>query len=78
MDQERWTAAEVSILEEHWQAGLSAGVIGRLMKRSRNSVRGKLDRLGWIESKRENHPENLGGAARKVTLIPGVGTKPCP
>jgi len=76
MDQERWTAAEVSILEEHWRAGLSAGQIGRLMKRTRNSVIGKLGRLGWTEGKREVHPQNFA-KHRKVTLIPGVGPKLC-
>lgn len=41
-----WTAESIATLKEMYAAGMSAGLIGRKMSLSRNSVIGKIHRLG--------------------------------
>ena len=66
--QASWKAAHVSRLEELWRSGLSAAKIGKQLKRSRNSVIGKLDRLGLHENMRTIHPLCSGWAVRGVAF----------
>ena len=41
-----WTLSEIETLTRDWLAGLSATLIGAKLKRTRNSVCGKVHRLG--------------------------------
>lgn len=42
-----WTPAEDATLQQQWAEGKSAGLIGHILGRSRNSVIGRVHRKGW-------------------------------
>lgn len=75
----KWTKRDISIMEELWSKGFTGTQIGKVLKRSRSAILGKIHRLGMQRNptgKRKSEEKSILNPEFKEKILTRLTVRP--